>query len=143
MSKVKFDFGTVRTRVIRILKPVEVEDYPAKIGRVYGWSRQHVCYYLRKLGKCGLVKRKVRSLAVFYQLTSRGRTLLESYEDVVFDSGVYSLDRCQVRFWDRWWELSRRVLCMNKRLTHETVEKLFEKRGWRWALTRFAFDVWG
>lgn len=32
---------------------------------------------------------------------------------------------------------------MNKRLTYETEEKLFEKRSWKWALTRFAFDVWG
>jgi hypothetical protein len=98
MSKVKFDFSTVRTRVIPILKRVEVEDYPAKIGRIYGWSRQHVCYYLGKLEKCGLVKRKVRSSAVFYQLTGRGKTFLGSCEDVVFGSGVYRLDRCQVRF---------------------------------------------
>jgi len=98
MSKVKFDFGTVRTRVIPILKRVEVEDYPAKIGRVYGWSRQHVCYYLRKLEKCGLVKRSVRSRAVSYQLTGQGKTFLASCEDVVFGSGVYRLDRCQVRF---------------------------------------------
>ena len=98
MSKVKFDFSTVRTRVIPILKRVEVEDYPAKIGRIYGWSRQHVSYYLAKLEKCGLVKRRVRSRAVFYQLTSRGQTFLESCEGVVFGSGVYRLDRCQVRF---------------------------------------------
>jgi hypothetical protein len=98
MSEVKFDFSTVRTRVIPILKRVEVEDYPPKIGRVYGWSRQHVCYYLRKLEKCGLVKRGVRSRAVFYQLTGRGKTFLASCEAVVFGSGVYRLDRCQVRF---------------------------------------------
>ena len=98
MSKVKFDFSTVRTRVIPILKRVEVEDYPAKIGRIYGWSRQHVTYYLNKLEKCGLVKRQVRSRAVFYQLTGRGKTFLGSCEDVVFGSGVYRLDRCQVRF---------------------------------------------
>lgn len=98
MSKVKFDFGTVRTRVIPILKRVEVEEYPAKIGRIYGWSRQHVCYYLKKLEKCGLVKRKVRSKAVFYQLTGRGQNFLRSCEDVVFGCGVYRLDRCQVRF---------------------------------------------
>lgn len=73
MSKFKFDFSTVRTRAIPILK--RVEDYPAKIGRIYGWSRQHVCYYLRKL-KCGLVKRKVRSKAVFDQLTGRGKTFI-------------------------------------------------------------------
>ena len=98
MSKVKFDFSTVRTRVIPILKRVEVEDYPAKIGRIYGWSRQHVCYYLHKLETCGLVRRKVRSRAVFYELTGRGKTFLASCEDVVFGSGVYRLDRCQVRF---------------------------------------------
>ncbi len=98
MSKVKFDFSTVRIRVIPILKRVEVEDYPAKIGRIYGWSRQHVCYYLQKLETCGLVRRKVRSRAVFYQLTGRGKTFLGSCEDVVFGSGVYWLDRCQVRF---------------------------------------------
>jgi hypothetical protein len=98
MSKVKFDFSTVRTRVIPILKPVKVEDYPAKIGRIYGWSRQHVCYYLGKLERCGLVKRGVRSRAVFYQLTGRGQTFLASCEDVVCGSGVYRLDRCQVRF---------------------------------------------
>jgi DNA-binding MarR family transcriptional regulator len=98
MSKVKFDFSTVRTRVIPILRRVEVEDYPVKIGRVHGWSRQHVCCYLRKLEKCGLVKRKVRSQAVFYQLTGRGKTFLASCEDVVFGCGVYRLDRCQARF---------------------------------------------
>ena len=98
MSKVKFDFSTVRTRVIPILKRVEVEDYPAKIGRIYGWSRQHVTYYLKKLEKCGLVKRQVRSRAVFYELTERGKTFLASCEDMVFGSGVYRLDRCQVRF---------------------------------------------
>lgn len=42
----------------------------------------------------------------------------------------------------KYYEVSRRILRMNKRLTHETGEKLFEKRGWKWALTRFAFEVW-
>ena len=32
---------------------------------------------------------------------------------------------------------------MNKRLGQETGERLFEKRGHRWALTSFGFDVWG
>ena len=37
-SKVKFYFSTVRSRVIPILKRVEVGDYPSKIARLYGWS---------------------------------------------------------------------------------------------------------
>jgi len=32
---------------------------------------------------------------------------------------------------------------MNKLLERETGEKLFEKRGWKWALTSFGFDIWG
>lgn len=31
-----FDFSTVRTRVVPILRRVEVEDYPLKIERAYG-----------------------------------------------------------------------------------------------------------
>lgn len=97
-SKVKFDFSTVRTRVIPILKRVEVGDYPSKIGRVYGWSKQHVFYYLAKLQKAGLVRRKKRTNAVFYELTDRGKDFLVSCEGVVFGSGVYRLDRCMVRY---------------------------------------------
>jgi hypothetical protein len=37
--------------------------------------------------------------------------------------------------------VSRRLVRMNRRLHFETGELLFEKRGHRWALTRFAFDV--
>ena len=97
-SKVKFYFSTVRSRVIPILKRVEVGDYPSKIGRIYGWSKQHVHYYLRKLEKAGLVRRRVRSSVVFYELTGRGKEFLVSCEGVVFGSGVFRLHRCRVKF---------------------------------------------
>lgn len=32
---------------------------------------------------------------------------------------------------------------MNRRLSEEVGECLFEKRGLKWALTSFAFEVWG
>jgi len=41
------------------------------------------------------------------------------------------------------YHVSRRIQRMNKRLERETGEKLFEKRGWKWALTSFAFETWG
>ena len=97
-SKVKFYFSTVRSRVIPILKRVEVGDYPSKIARLYGWSKQHVFYYLKKLEKAGLVRRKVRSSAVFYELTNRGQKVLTSCEGVVYSSGVFRLHKCQVLF---------------------------------------------
>jgi hypothetical protein len=32
---------------------------------------------------------------------------------------------------------------MNKRVQKEFGEIVVEKRGWKWALTNFAFDIWG
>jgi hypothetical protein len=40
-------------------------------------------------------------------------------------------------------QVSRRILRMNKRLEQELGERVAEKRGWHWALTSFAFEVWG
>ncbi len=40
-------------------------------------------------------------------------------------------------------QISRRILRMNRRLEKEFGEKAAEKRGWRWALTSFAFESWG
>ena len=97
-SKVKFYFSTVRSRVIPILKRVEVGDYPSKIARIYGWSKQHVFYYLRKLQKAGLVRRQIRSSVVFYEMTGKGKELLVSCEGVVYGSGVFRLHRCRVKF---------------------------------------------
>jgi len=41
------------------------------------------------------------------------------------------------------YHVSRRIQRMNKRLEHEAGERLFEKRGWKWALTSFGADIWG
>jgi hypothetical protein len=43
----------------------------------------------------------------------------------------------------RYYDVSRRCARMNKKLRFETGKLLFEKRGHRWALTSFGFDVWG
>ena len=55
-------------------------------------------YYIHKLQKAGLVRRKKRSAAVFYELTRLGQNFLTSCEGVVFGSGVFRLHRCQVLF---------------------------------------------
>jgi hypothetical protein len=41
------------------------------------------------------------------------------------------------------FQVSRRIVRMNKRLRFELGEFLFEKRGHKWAVTKFGFDVWG
>lgn len=40
-------------------------------------------------------------------------------------------------------QVSRRLVRMNKRLEKELGERLVEKRGWHWALTDWAIEVWG
>src|SRR4030066_103512 len=40
-------------------------------------------------------------------------------------------------------QISRRILRMNKRLEKEFGECIAEKRGWHWALTSFAVEIWG
>jgi hypothetical protein len=40
-------------------------------------------------------------------------------------------------------QISRRILRINRRLEKEFGEHAAEKRGWRWALTGFAAEVWG
>jgi len=96
--KVKFCFEKVRTRIIPILKRIEVEEYPAKIGRLYGWSRQNVNYYCKKLAESGLIRRDKRSSAVFYELTGKGKKFLAGCEGTVFSSGIYRLQHCCVKF---------------------------------------------
>jgi hypothetical protein len=40
------------------------------------------------------------------------------------------------------YQISRRVLRMNRRLEKEFGEHIAERRGWRWALTCFAVEIW-
>lgn len=48
-----------------------------------------------------------------------------------------------VKYRLKYYHVARRIVRMNKKLHFETGKVLFEKRGHRWALTSFGFDVWG
>ncbi len=41
------------------------------------------------------------------------------------------------------FQVARRIARMNKQLQERLDERLFEQRGWRWALSRFAYGAWG
>ncbi len=40
------------------------------------------------------------------------------------------------------YQISRRILRMNKRLEKEFGESIVEKRGWHWSLTSFTMEAW-
>jgi hypothetical protein len=47
------------------------------------------------------------------------------------------------RFKVQRFQVSRRILRMNKKLENEFGEHVAEQRGWHWALTSFAGEAWG
>lgn len=55
-------------------------------------------------------------------------------KDVAVRLGRYGIRRFQV---------SRRLLRMNRRLEERIDRAVAEQRGWHWALTSFAFESWG
>ena len=57
---------------------------------MYGWSRQHVFYYLNKPKKAVLSVVKVNSGECF-ELTLRSQNFLGSCEGVLLGSGVFHL----------------------------------------------------
>jgi len=65
-------------------------------------------------------------------LEAGGRGMLP--KDLAARLEGYSVKRHQV---------SRRIVRMNKRLQNEIGETLVEQRGWHWALTGFALEIWG
>ncbi len=67
---------------------------------------------------------------------------------LLFEAGNFGLlpkelaERLE-RFKITRYQVSRRILRMNKRIEKEFGEHVAEQRGWHWALTSFAVEVWG
>ncbi len=47
------------------------------------------------------------------------------------------------RFKTRRFQVSRRIVRMNKRLTGKIDRCVAEQRGWHWAMTSFCYESWG
>ena len=41
------------------------------------------------------------------------------------------------------YQVTRRIQRMNKRMAFESGERIFEKRGKKWAFTEFGVEIWG
>jgi len=126
-------------RVIRdILKLLDAGNYPAKIGRMLGLSRQHIYYHIKKLVKQGYVQKEVRDKATFYSLTERGKNFLVEMEkgfvlrrtvrlhNVVFKFPILVQARLSID-WRRvelqnWSQLVGRELGLTVRKNPDSVE---------------------
>jgi hypothetical protein len=155
MSKVKFDFTNVRTRVIPILR--RVEDYLAKIGRL-----KYNQFLLKR------VLADIREVRAMQRIILNGLKGAGYFHfDIPLIQKLACVDQVDVEILDivhqagragvfpkdvaaalpayrmKHYHVTRKIQRMNKRIGHETGEKLFEKRGWKWALTLFAFESYG
>lgn len=95
-SKVKFYSTSVRTRVIPILKRIE-GNYPSKVARILGMSKQHVHYYIKKLVTAGLVKRLRPRWPARYRLTERGKKFLTRCEGLA-PGFAFRLHNCVFKY---------------------------------------------
>jgi len=97
MSKSCFYTSSVGLRLIPILKMLDAGNYPAKIARMLGMSKQHVSYYIRKMRQAGLVERKNVKWPAFYTVTEKGKKFLTSCSGLVPDF-VFRLHRCGFKY---------------------------------------------
>lgn len=120
--------------VIRCLAKLEVLETEAR------WTRHR----LERLGEADYSKEDVERFAV---LDAVDKEILQRLLEVgVF--GVLPKDlaaevnrRCGYNL--KYYDVARRLVRLNKKLKFETGKLLAEKRGKRWALTSFAFGVYG
>ena len=97
MLKVKFNTATIRERLLPILKMLDAGNYPAKIARMLGMARPHVYYYIKKMVKAGLIKRRNIKWPAFYDVTAKGKKFLTRCK--VLEPGfLFRLHRCGFKY---------------------------------------------
>jgi len=67
--------------LVKILLLLDAGNYPAKIARILGFSKQKVRYWVKAAEREGLVKRKSRDVVTLYQLTWKGRETSKKFLD--------------------------------------------------------------
>jgi hypothetical protein len=129
--------GRIKYQTV-LLKEVKVQN--KQILTELRWVR----HKLDRMGEADYDEMTFEGFAVQDQAD---REILQRVREVG-DAGVFPKDVAEwvnkLGAYDlKYYDVSRRIVRMNKRLHFETGKVLFEKRGHRWALTRFAFDVYG
>ena len=79
--EVKKSDAEVKTKflLIDILSRISRGETPYDIQKRYGWARQRLNYWVKKLKKAGLIVLKFRSTIAFYELTEEGKNFYTGY----------------------------------------------------------------
>jgi DNA-binding MarR family transcriptional regulator len=95
--KKRFNARSVGLRLVPILKMLEAGNYPAKIARLLGMSKPHVSYYIRKMRRAGLVRRRNVKWPAFYVVTEKGKKFLTRCK--LLEPGfLFRLHRCGFKY---------------------------------------------
>jgi hypothetical protein len=129
--------GRIKYQTV-LLKEVKVQN--RRILDELRWVR----HKLDRMGEAEYDTSDVEGFAVKDQVD---REILQKVREAG-DAGVFPKDVAEYvnklgAYGLKYYDVSRRIVRMNKRLHFETGKFLFEKRGHKWALTNFAFDVYG
>jgi hypothetical protein len=104
------------------------------------WERR----YREHLGHATYTREEVERFSVMDEVDKEiVQRLLEVGVDGALPKDVAAEVNKRGGFSLRYYEVSRRLVRLNKKLDFETEKVLFEKRGHRWALSRFGFEVYG
>lgn len=122
------------------------------------WSQQLLKRVLKKIDKIEATQRVILNGLKGAGYFHFGVSLIEKYACIdevdceIMDcvraagsAGVFPKDVAAslLKYKLEYYDVSRRIVRMNRSLKKETGELLFEKRGHRWALTHFGFEVYG
>ncbi|MCW4020836.1 MAG: helix-turn-helix domain-containing protein [Candidatus Bathyarchaeota archaeon] len=69
--------------LLRILVLLDAGNYPAKIARILGFSKQKVYYWIKKALARGFIERKSRDVIALYRLTPKGEEWSKKFLDGV------------------------------------------------------------
>lgn len=138
-----------------VQKPRKRRSRSAKVGR-FKYNQQLLKRVLREIGEVKLMQRTIfAGLKDFFHFDKPLIERVACQDEVdcailqlLFEAGnpgVLPKDLAAKleRFDVTRHHISRRILRMNKRLRKEVGERVAEKRGWHWALTSFAYRIWG
>ncbi len=141
-------------------KPVKKRSQVEKVGR-HKWNQQllkqtlegiedvktelrWVRHKLDRMGEADYSQSDIEHFAVPDQVDKEiVQRLLEVGDSGALPKDVAAEVNKRGGYSLKYYEVSRRLVRLNKRLHFETGKLLFEKRGHRWALTQFAFEVYG
>jgi hypothetical protein len=99
---------------------------------------------LDRLGEADYSREDIERFAVMDAVDKEIlQRLLEVGVDGALPKDVAAEVNRRVGYSLKYYDVARRLVRLNKKLQYETGKLLFEKRAKRWALTRFAFDIYG